>query len=428
MEEFAPYVRQLGQLVRSPLECGGDLGRDSIDGALDGGPSAYLRRSVSQLELRARGVFFTGSGLAQRVVKSIPSEFIIKRVIIDPACGAGDLLLACARRLALGEGLAETLSGWGTRLCGFDVEATFIRAARYRLALLAIQRGNAPERLSADQLLHHLPRVKVADGIAGLHGHDEPSLVIINPPYTLGPAPLTCSWGRGKVSEAAVFLDRCLDIVASDTEIVAILPDVLRTGSRYEKWRIEVEKRANVRSAEIIGRFDKHADVDVFVLRAAKRKISSLRQRFDWRLVPTSDGKTIGDFFEVHVGPVVPHRHEPIGQWRPYIHARGLPKWKLVASFDRSLRFDGCTFRPPFVVVRRTSSPGDKSRCTGTIIGGRSEMAVENHLLVLVPRDGRTETCRRLLRILRSARSTDWLNARIRCRHLTVSAIRELPW
>jgi len=130
MEEFAPYVRQLGQLVRSPLESGEHLGRDSIDGALDGGPSAYLGRSGSQLELRARGVFFTGSGLAQRVVESIPSKVIIKSVIIDPACGAGDVLLACAGRFAMGEGLAETLSGWGTRLCGFDVEATANRRLR----------------------------------------------------------------------------------------------------------------------------------------------------------------------------------------------------------------------------------------------------------------------------------------------------------
>lgn len=427
MEELEPYVRQLGHLFRSPFESSGQLARDRVDRALDGGPGDYLRRSVPQVELRARGVFFTGSRLAQRLADSIPSRFINRCAIVDPACGTGDLLLACAKRFALRDRLVDTLSDWGTRLCGFDVQANFIQATRYRLALLAIRRGNAPEELSPEQLQRYLPMVRVGDGISGLRGCDQPSLVMINPPYTFTQASATCSWATGRVSEAAVFLDQCLDTVPSRTEIVAILPDVLRTGSRYEKWREQIENRAKVRSVQIVGRFDRHTDVDVFVLCVAKRKVQSSGVAFDWRLVPPGRGQTVGDLFAVHVGPVVPHRHEQIGPWRCYIHARGLPQWKAVATFETHLRFNGHTFLPPFVVVRRTSSPGDKSRCIGTIIEGRSEMAVENHLLVLMPHDGKADTCKQLLEVLRSPRSTDWLNSRIRCRHLTVAAVRELP-
>jgi len=38
------------------------------------------------------------------------------------------------------------------------------------------------------------------------------------------------------------------------------------------------------------------------------------------------------------------------------------------------------------------------------------------------------KACRELLRSLKDERTTHWLDERIRCRHLTVAALDELPW
>ena len=91
-------------------------------------------------------------------------------------------------------------------------------------------------------------------------------------------------------------------------------------------------------------------------------------------------------------------------------------------------RFQGTVFQPPFIVLRRTSRPDDIERAVGTIVLGDEPAVVENHLLVIRPHDCTQETCSRILTMLKDERTSQWLNGRIRCRHLTVSAINEIPW
>ena len=69
-----------------------------------------------------------------------------------------------------------------------------------------------------------------------------------------------------------------------------------------------------------------------------------------------------------------------------------------------------------------------KKRAIATIITGKEEVSVENHLIVLIPHDLSLESCKELMLRLRSKETDEWLNERIRCRHLTVSALNELPW
>jgi hypothetical protein len=90
--------------------------------------------------------------------------------------------------------------------------------------------------------------------------------------------------------------------------------------------------------------------------------------------------------------------------------------------------FQGTTYAAPFVAVRRTSRPGDKKRAVGCIISGDQRVAVENHLIVLVPHDGSLKTCKQLLERLKCDKTDSWLDKRIRCRHLTVKALADLPW
>ena len=140
--------------------------------------------------------------------------------------------------------------------------------------------------------------------------------------------------------------------------------------------------------------------------------------------------RVIGDLFTVAVGPVVPHRNPKKGKWYPYIHPRLLPSWTTI-NVDNAIkkrRFNGTVFKPPFVVIRRTSRPSDSNRAIASIIKGKSYVAVENHLIVCKPKSGCLDDCHKLLKLLKLDFTNEWLNKRIRCRHLTVTAIREIPW
>jgi hypothetical protein len=124
----------------------------------------------------------------------------------------------------------------------------------------------------------------------------------------------------------------------------------------------------------------------------------------------------------------VQYRHQHKGPWLPFVHARQLPLWERITDLPERIRSSERSFRPPFVLVRRTSRPGDRFRAAGTIITGQQNVAVENHLLVALPKDRTLRSCRALVTVLQHPASSDWLNQRICCRHLTVSALRELPW
>ena len=87
------------------------------------------------------GPFFSGSGLSDDLVATFTKPIDENSLILDPACGSGDLLLACSRRLPLAGSLPETVEAWGRQLFGLDLYPEFIRAARARLVLAAALRG-----------------------------------------------------------------------------------------------------------------------------------------------------------------------------------------------------------------------------------------------------------------------------------------------
>ena len=175
------------------------------------------------------------------------------------------------------------------------------------------------------------------------------------------------------------------------------------------------------------GQFDKWTDVDVFtvkLLRSEPKKSAKVKW---WKTVKgVRDGK-VGDYFKVHVGAVVPHRDPELGPNVAYVHAKTLPAWGRLKRITERRRFDGTLFLPPFVAVRRTSRPGDK-RAVATIISGIRNVAVENHLVVLLPNKKTISECKELLRVLKYPETNRWLDKRIRCRHLTVESLKEMPF
>ena len=376
---------------------------------LDGRASAELRRLVSLTERRELGAFFTRTELADRLTGPL-REAQGDIVVADTSCGAGDLLLSAARVLAPAIRRATAT----VRLCGVDIVPEFVEVAAWRLEL---------QRRVLDIDLE--VRVRCGDGRfapeAGSATH-----VLLNPPFASVPSTDTCDWASGRVNGAADFVDHTVSRLTPGSRILALLPDVLRSGARYEQWRRLIKARLDIEETTILGRFDKWADVDVFLLSAIRRSRPDGSPPKSW--VGEASGPTVGDRFHVSVGPVVHYRAPDRGPWRPYLTAKDFPTWSTIRKVARHRRFVGRLHHGPFVAVPRTSRPEEPARARGAIVADHRPVAVDNHLLVLTPLSGSIDECHRLLGVLRSEAANVWLNRAIRCRHLTVGAIASIPW
>ena len=399
-------------------------GNPTIESVLNGGTSRELHSRVSRCELRESGAFFTSSEMASDLLEYYSGPFPVQ--VVDPACGAGDLLLAVASKFPLSNGLRNTLKMWGRYLAGFDLHQEFIDAALIRLAFLALFRGAQSRKpLSLLELREYFPKIRVNNSFEETEILRDADLVLTNPPFNRIPAPKNCSWTTGQTSNAAIFLDWCVREGKVDGKLLAILPEVLRSGALYEKWRSQVEKHSAINLVSSQGIFDSKADVDVFFLGASIQKCNG-------KSVAWTDGKTsdeaLGDFFDVSVGAYVPFRANNLGPLVPYIHPRCVVPWADLRNFTETKKFSGTTQKGPFVVIRRTSRPGDKHRAIASLICSSVDIAIENHFIVCKPRDNTIGTCRRLLKLLKRKATTEWINGQLRCRHLTVGLVREIPW
>jgi hypothetical protein len=427
MKIFKKYAEHLDALL-DEIEWGNRLaGREQqVDDSLNGEAAQVLRSLASPIRIRKAGAFFTSAELANlsiRPLTTVPG--LISHPVYDPTCGAGDLLLRWAEALPVTPNLKATLDIWGSLIVGHDLCDEFLAAARRRLVLKAIARGarlKGGRVLKVDSLFRGLQK---GDARRQTFGNDVQT-VVMNPPFNLVTAPTECSWSSGKVSLAAILFDSCIRQAGSETRIVAILPDVLRSGSRYANWRAEVASRFEVRRIQSYGRFDSHADIDVFILEGTvvARNLKSVKW---WPSRKSTLHGSVSDRFDVSVGAVVPHRDPHLGPWVPFITSRNLGPWTETTKVTTRRRFKGTKVQPPFVAVRRTSGPRDRERAIGAIILGSEPVAVENHLIVLRPHDHKLASCNAIMKTLRNPRTNSWLNDRIRCRHLTVGIMSELP-
>jgi hypothetical protein len=338
-------------------------------------------------------------------------------------------LLAATEAMPISATVPETLADWGEKLHGWDLHEEFIQTARRRITLSALKRhyemsGHFDESTS---LLKHLDGIKQAD--ARTQEARPVDAVVLNPPFTRAPASRDCNWAQGKTSNAAIFFLDALQHVRRGGHIVAILPDSLRSGSNFNKWRATVECHTDVTHIERLGVFDDHTDINVFLLVARVRTTGPSRHVVPWWSKPP-EGRTVGDIFEVRVGTVVDNRDPHEGEIRPFLVARDLPASGRAEIPSRQRLFSGRLFEPPFVAIRRTSRPaeGTASRAAGVLVTGDQAVAVDNHLLVAKPFKGGVKACNALVKMLAEPSTNELLDDRISCRHLTVSAIKQLPW
>ena len=424
---IANDASELARIALSGNMSAADITR--VSPILDGRVADDVRAAVPISVRRDSGMFFSGARLASKLVRPLATRKTDSLRVLDPAVGAGDLLLAHARRLPVQEDLESTLVEWSRWLHGVDIHPELVRLTKARLTLLALARG-VRARHARHSPNDFFPGIVLGDGLDVLRSGWDGDLILMNPPYTYRLADPSLSWTSGRTNSAALFTAAAVEAMRPGMLIWAILPDVLRTGTRYRQFRELVTSKLAISAATPHGRFDPWTDVDVFVLRGRARGTGSRPLTDTSRWWPASIAvQTVADFFHVNVGPVVPHRTPRNGNPERFITARSVPNEGVydVSTAERK-KFQARLVTPPFVVVRRTSRPDERLRARGTIIRGREPVLVENHLLVFTPRDGKLGTCKELVRRLESADTRYYLDERIRCRHLTVKAMRDVPW
>lgn len=388
---------------------------DSID--------LVLRKCLSIEEMRVAGSFFTGSRLAKAVVDAFPIPVSYQSVVIDPTCGAGNLLIECSRRLSVADKLSSTLKNWGKSLWGFDISKSFVETTKLRLVIEALSRG-ALKDCSIDEAFGFLANIKDLDAMSvSAYDLEKVTHVVMNPPFSIWSSPQTEYWKKGKVNAAGVIFDKYMRVLPDSCQVSAILPDVLRSGSRYESFRLFISRKLDAK-CKVWGRFNKKTDVDVFMLSGTlcKERCTQIVWFKD-----LGDYTPLSEAYDVCTGPLVAYRDEVKGTSYPYFHPKNSPVWESVSEASEYRRFQGKTIKPPFVLVKRTSSPTDKFRASATLVNLESPVAVENHLIVIKPKSGLLSDCEKLIGILKRDETNSFLNDRARMRHLTVKVVKEIP-
>ena len=205
----------------------------------------------------------------------------------------------CRSDLPVRDSLSATLDLWGERLAGFDVDPRFILATKARLVLSARWRTKDAWHCTLPALSPLFPGIVVGDGLTQQLPVSQPrTRVVMNPPFTLTQGASSCPWSSGRVSAAAVFTHRWVDYLPPGSEVVALLPDVLRSGTRYARWRETITSSSQILERQQLKQFSPNVDVDVFIL--VLRVGANQDQPYDWWSTGSSPS-VIHDLFDVRV-------------------------------------------------------------------------------------------------------------------------------
>lgn len=383
-----------------------------------------LRECLSIDEMREAGSFFTGQQLATAAIRKFENAITLDSVVLDPTCGSGNLLVECSRSLGVEKKLSKTLQNWGKVLWGFDIHESFIEAAKLRLILEALSRG-VEKDCPVDEAVKFLNKIEVKDALKITKDElRSVTHVLMNPPFMLCNSPIKYYWKPGKINAAGIVFDYYLRVLPKGCSIVAILPDVLRSGSRYRMFRDFCSLNLNA-STQVWGRFNSKTNVDVFLL-YGKLVAEENEKEIKWQ-DDLGNYEKLSEKFDVCTGPLVAYRDIEIGNEYPYFHSKNTPAWETVSEVSETRKFPGKVISPPFVLVKRTSSPSSRYRAVATVINLKTLVAVENHLIVIKPKNNSLTACKNLIKILRSEEVNNFLNKQIRLRHLTVQVIKDIP-
>ncbi|WP_346399052.1 N-6 DNA methylase [Pseudomonas syringae] len=423
---YMPFVEQFNDVLLAgpqPSSAGLALFEDGIN-------SDTAVEDLIPYSLRSHhGIFFTPEKTAELCADICATNIAAEESFFDPACGTGNLLYAIAQRYTIKNSISETLVYWGRRFGGCDINESFVHVAKLRLVALAARRHNMPALDGAllIELLENLSNFHVADYLGSELGA-EFDCIVANPPFGHRDFKKTLRWSSGRTQLASVFVSAIVSRGKQGQKVVSILPDVLKSGTRYARWREMISEGTLKGTVHPYGKFSASVDVDVFIFESFISKYYKNKESVVWvEDISTSNvGLRLGEFCTVNIGPVVPHRLKPDSKNKvPYICVKTCPPYKAIKA-TKVIGFDGTLYSPPFVVVRRTSNPGDKHRIITTLVLGKQPIAVENHLIIIRPNDGYIKTCKKVLGFLKTESAVLQINAMIRCRHLTKHSISSL--
>lgn len=423
LSHFAPFVDEVEALARAVLS--GEASITADHPFLGHRVARELQWRVPVSSRRQMGAFFTAGTLRDGPFADAMAKFRRKvEGVCDPACGGGDLFVRWALDQPVSQSLSATLRTWSQQVRGCDLEPEFVRLARARLVLAA---GSRVARLGRRiELEDCFPNITASDGLELLRAGRSGPLVLMNPPFTCSTAPVWMTARRGLTTAAATFVEGWWSGAREGDVLIALLPEVLRSGSSYRRWRESVEANAAVTYLEPLGQFDADVDIDVFLL-VLERQFAASSDGGCWNNTqPPPPCSDLPAATQVSVGPVVPHRHREEGAKVPYVTSANLPRSDEASHATERRGFAGPLVSGPFVVIRRTSRPGQIPRAFPTVVTWSEPTAVENHLIVIRPSPPSISACHQIAGYLRSDEVTAWLNSRMRGRHLTQSIVHEL--
>ena len=191
---FHHYIEVIEQLARGRLVLKPVERRQRIAACLDGEPGQVLRRASDGSRLRQQGAYFTGAKLATKLANAVEPNS--QQVYFDPTCGAGDLLLAVAKKLPVSDTLGETIANWGRCLAGCDICPDFVRLTKARLVLLAAKRCRVCPTRGRVVPSRTFPKIGDADFLSQSTRVGRADVVIMNPPFGYTLAYDACEWAQ----------------------------------------------------------------------------------------------------------------------------------------------------------------------------------------------------------------------------------------
>jgi len=456
-----------------PLELGGSCIPWLLDATPEQFGDAYVRALNPDVRA-AEGRHYTPPTLAEelwRMVLSAASRRM-PALLVDPAAGAGSLLLPALRQMVKSSPDAEaTLERVGQQVAGVDLDSIAVWLGNAFLAaeLLPLWSSLEPRRRrDLPQLLH------VGDGLDRVH--DRPEAIVMNPPY--GRVRLSNGdrerWSRslyGHSNRYAMFLHAAIERVAPGGVVAAVLPTSFLGGAYYQRLRemiaedaplvalTFIESRTGVYSGDPL----QETCLAVFQKAGEDRVVSCRRLHANGAFEISDVGKVaisrpfaapwpiprrlehsrlvvgasrlrhrLADYgWSVSTGPLVWNRHKPqIGAWGSGrvpilwaadigpdgVHrdpARDHQRWIRLRQRDEFMRLT-----EPAVVMQRTTAPEQQRRLVGAVLDDHAlndwggAVVVENHVNVL-----RQASCEGPLdaRLLAALLATPTLDALYRC-------------
>ncbi len=409
------------------------------------------------------GIFYTPTEFANQVLDTLPIETIApeERLVLDPACGSGNLLLAAQERIetiAPGSWSTPETHDWlKAHLFGWDIDPVSVEIAHLSLLLSALPLGNNWRVERQDVLGPSLPDIR-------------PTVLISNPPWH-NP--------RGARKETAgAFIDRFVRLLADGGLLACVLPATWLTSSTakesrtmlsehcevFEVWRLPRDvfaPEARVACGVVFARKGVNAKRTSFAFRwvgaGRPRRDTFLRQRratyqglapspidgqaFSWGpLEEFLEGRTserIADVADVVSGVVqkgIPAlerngRLRVLLRGAKYVPYRELDlestiRIRSIAEFTPSGR-DVSRFGSPQVLVQAHRNPDTPWRVRPIL--DRHGVIPMDAWHAVVPNVNKQVDAEALLAVLASGLANVWVHARVATKRIPVTALETLP-